>query len=170
MKIVVDWTVPIMALLSLFISVLTLYLAHLRGPVISLVIPGEPYPIAKTRDEPNFHHKVTINVLIANTGNRPGFLYHLNISSADKIYSSTHFDPPVSETLPTTLVSGAWYKVRCTMVFRLSSEEEWREFLTMHEMTRIFVMYSCSTTFRSRVTKKRLIEIDLAHIARFYQQ
>jgi len=39
-----DWAIPIISGLSLLLSLITLYIAHLRGPSISIALPDRIYP------------------------------------------------------------------------------------------------------------------------------
>lgn len=45
----IDWSTFI-AIVSLLISAITLYMAHLRGPIIELAVPDKVYPCHELRE------------------------------------------------------------------------------------------------------------------------
>ncbi len=78
----------VIALASFIVSVMTLYVAHLKGANINLAVPGKVYPChgiqTQTlrhlpKDDSVGHYVLKSNLLIANTGNRSGVLYSFRV-------------------------------------------------------------------------------------------
>ena len=164
-----ELAIPAVSIISLALSIISIYLAHIRGPKISLVIPKKPYPITNTRDDKStFHHVITVTFLIANTGIRSGILNQLDISSKDRIFSSASINPLIIKELPKILQPGEGLNLTYDIVFKLNSEIEWREYLAKRKNFEIEVIYSHTTTFNPRKTSKQKIIFDIDYIKNIY--
>lgn len=164
----IDWTILI-SIASLILSILSIYLAHIRGPQITLVIPKKLHPITNTRNEKStFHHVIVVKFLIANTGIRSGILNSIELSSKEKIFSSTYIDPNIINELPKILQPGEGFNLSYDIVLRLDDEIEWMGYLATHKSFEIEIIYSHTTTFNPRKISKQKIILDISHIKSIY--
>jgi hypothetical protein len=170
MPIVMDWTVPFVAGLSLFVSLLTLYLAHLRGPNINLAVPGKVYPchkvypgtllITSRLDEINCFVVVS-NLLVANTGLRPGVLFSFQVDQEDSAVVHHEFEPSPDRLLPLTLSPGEGFRTRLSLQ-TTSESEQWRDFLKRKRAISVRITYRVSTSLGRNKSKTEELRIDLA--------
>lgn len=156
------------ALCSLLLSILTLYLAHLRGPKISLIVPRNSYtPIGATNVQPEFQHKLTIKILIANTGIRSGILYNVEVSSKEKVVSFLNLMHSPN-SLPTVLQPGEGWNSNIDIVLILSDPNKWKEYVLAHQFVKIKIKYEHNSFFGFYTYGKKTINLDITHLKNYY--
>jgi len=167
----IDWTISVLALLSLVISITTLYLAHLRGPNISLATPGkEVYPchgLTTTtlqpinKEEQHGHFVLESRLLVANTGLRPGILFGFRLDPADNAVVTYELDPRPETMLPMILPPGEGWQTLASIQIT-SKSEPWKNYLESKKTVSMQAVYWVSTTFRHKKKETTKLNIDLA--------
>lgn len=166
----IDWTISVLALLSLVISVTTLYLAHLRGPNISLAAPGKIYPCHGltttalqpiSKEDQHGHFVLVSRLLIANTGLRPGILFGFRLDPADNAIVTYELDPRPEVMLPMILPPGeGWQTLGSIQI--TSKSQPWKNYLESKKTITMQAVYCVSTTFWHKKEKTVELNIDLA--------
>ena len=161
MPIVIDWTIPVVAFVSLTISLMTLYLAHLRGPSVSLATSGKVYPChGFSYDPARNSFTVSSRLLVANTGNRSGVLFSFRLDPANEHVLSYHLDPQPEKALPLPLPPGDGWTTCVRIEFRPKAGP-WEGFLARIDTLQMQAVFSASASF-GRVQHKRIkLKIDL---------
>lgn len=97
---------PVLALLSFIISMVALYFAHLKGPVLELATSSDPLEI-ENHGERNgdYQYRMTKDerIVIASIGINPGILYSVEF---EKIKHIKHIEPYEMDALPRSLDTG----------------------------------------------------------------
>lgn len=82
-----DWAPIIISAIAIIISLITLYVAHLRGPNIQFADPREWIKPSYYSFGPGENEgSIDINLLILNAGIRSGILFDINIPNTSIIY------------------------------------------------------------------------------------
>jgi hypothetical protein len=160
----IDLTVSILALISLVLSVLTFYVAHVRGPVVELAEHISPYPYHHMIwDGSSDRYTLVSKVVFASTGNRPGILYSVGVDSKDQYIVAVRSDPNPAESLPIALPPGEdWRATVDTYVAAPSGD--WNRFLGDSQTVSIMVKYRVSAAFGRKIDKARILRFDTTEI------
>jgi hypothetical protein len=167
-----DWSLRI-AFGSLLLSVITLYLAHLRGPNINIAVPDHIYPIhglitQTMRNPPKAdiagHYVIVSNLLIANTGISSGILYSFRIDPDDKAVFYYELDPNPDRELPITIPPGEGWQTRLSVQIS-SGQKSWLEFVEGKKTINMKVEYLVSASFGRKRQKKAELKINLVPLA-----
>ncbi len=155
-----DWSL-FFAGISVIVSFITLYLAHIRGPKFVFVIPNSPYPVTGYHSDQN---TLEFELLIVNTGIRSGILYEIRILP-DKIFvqpqsSSTEFGSNQEKWLPKVLTPGQEWKGKAQVTLGLNSIES-QKYLASNDTVKLTISYSHDTTFGRLSTNRRSINLDV---------
>jgi hypothetical protein len=161
-EIVKDWAPIIISTAAIIISLVTLYVTHLRGPNIQLADPGDLYSPAKSYlgNEQNIAFLV-INLLFVNSGNRSGILYKYDIPKGDLLVDISHEDPTPKKLLPLVITAGEGITITPYLRLAKPGDKEWENVLVNREHVKIEFVYKTSTGFPWNKTKKKKMEIDI---------
>ncbi len=156
-----DWTVSIASFVSLAISLITLYLAHLRGPDIKLTIQGKIFP-CKGFSYNGLDDSFTIDTrfLVANTGNRSGILFDFRLDPANDSVRSYRLDPRPENELPLPLLAGEGWATSAHIGVkpRIGS---WDNFLPRIDTLQMRAMLVTSASFGRVIHRYVKLNIDL---------
>ena len=164
-----DFTV-VLALASLVVSFLTLYLAHLRGPDINLAVPGKLYYCHGLKSgsiKPDIsgnhwsHFVLESNLLIANTGLRPGVVFSFRVDPADSVIVDYGLDPEPETIYPVALLPGESLAMKLSVQIR-PKPETWPVYLARERSVQLRAVYLVSTSFGRTKEKIVKLPIDLA--------
>jgi hypothetical protein len=165
----IDWSLMI-AIISLVLSVLTLYFAHLRGPNISVAIPNDVYslhglhtqtlrPVPKRNN--GGHYVILSNLLVANTGISSGVLYSFRVDPNDSAVFHYELHPHPDRELPTTIPPGESWKT--TLSIQISSgQKSWMEFAESKQTINMKVSYLASASLGRKIRREIELKISLA--------
>jgi len=105
-----DWNVSVLAIISLVVSIITLYLAHLRGP--NIFIPSKSKslsPFSIKLNNFDLNHFVEVNascrILFINNGIRPGILYSVEMKPMH-LFNCYNIQPDILTALPVCIQPG----------------------------------------------------------------
>lgn len=156
------WIPIVISAVAVVISLVTLYIAHLRGPNIQLADPGDLYSPARSYfgSEVNIAYLV-INLLFVNSGNRSGILYEYGIPKGDLLVNISHEDPTPKERLPLVITAGEGIPITPYIRLAKPGDKKWDSVLRDREHITIEVVYKTSTGFPWNKTKNRELKIDI---------
>ena len=157
-----DWAPILISAIAIIISIITLYVAHLRGPNIQLADPGDLYSPVKSYfgNEQNIAILV-INLLFVNSGNRSGILYKYDIPKGDLLVNISHVDPIPKKLLPLVITAGEGFPMPPYLRLAKPGDKEWENVLVNREHIEIEVVYKTSTGFLGNRTKMKKVRIDI---------
>jgi len=166
----IDWTAAI-ALVSLVVSVVTLYVAHLRGPNINLAMPGKKtYPCQGLRhgslhtaaDESQARGDILdANLLVANAGNRAGILFSFRLDPRDSRVTDYICAPLPEWELPRVLPPGEGWRTRVSVQIP-DNADLYRDDLRSPKALQMDVVYRVSASLGRTREKTTKVYIDLA--------
>jgi len=168
-KTIVVWVVPISALL---ISVITLYLAYLRGPNIYLAIPKKKYPCFKVIPnyliDHSYFYGLKTRLLIVNLGLRPGILFDFNLHHSDEI-GSFEMEPSPEEFLPISISPGEGIPI--VLEIYINMDANYLQDKTLKkEVVIIQAKYFVSASFGRMLRKKAKVNIDLEPVYTYLEE
>lgn len=136
-EIVKDWAPIIISAAAIIILLVTLYVAHLRGPNIRLAdsrdkfIPTEQYIESMGRSA-----IIDLNLLFMNMGIRSGILFDFDISGSDYLsYHQNEYSQP-DVVLPKVIGPGEGLRVLPRVTLRLPPNKSWEDFLGTQKIYR----------------------------------
>ena len=149
-----------LALISLVVSIVTLYVAHLRGAAIALARQSPSYHIhGVIRDVGPGIAKVVTKLLLANTGNRAGILFSVEANASDPIIVNVRLDPDPATALPKVLASGEAFSATLDIHIRVN-QDSLDHIAALHDRAPLQVTYKATSGLRQR-TRTETIELNL---------
>lgn len=147
-EIVKDWAPIIISAAAIIISLVTLYVTHLRGPNIRLADSGDRLiPIEEYIRSEGRSAAIRLNLLFMNMGNRSGILFEYSISGPDYIrYHQYEYEEPET-ILPSIIQSGDGIYVTPSITLQLPSELNWEDFLETKKYIEVEVRFKTNKTF-----------------------
>jgi hypothetical protein len=157
-----DWLPIFISAVAAIISLVTLYIAHLRGPNIQLADIGEIIsPVYQYIDLNLRTATILVNILFVNGGNRSGILYDYQITGADFL-SQVQYDDPQPETiLPTVISAGNGLRFKPKIKVLLQRGEDWFGNLKNIDFITVEITYKTSTSFPWNRMKKHKIKVGI---------
>jgi hypothetical protein len=165
----IDWSLMI-AVISLVLTVLTLYFAHLRGPSISVAIPNDVYPLhglhtqtlrPVPKKSSGGHYVILSNLRVANTGISSGVLYSFRVDPNDSAVFHYELHPHPDRELPTTIPPGESWKT--TLSVQISSgQRSGVEFAESKQTINMKVSYLASASLGRKIRREIDLKISLA--------
>lgn len=160
----IDWGIVI-SVIAIIISLVTLYVAHLRGPNIRLADSGDKFiPAEQYIESQGRSAIIDLNLLFMNMGIRSGILFDFDISKSDYLsyHKSEYSEPDV--VLPAVIGPGEGLRVLPRVTLQLPSDTSWEDFLRTKKYINVEVIYKPSTSYPWRRSKKHKIEVDIYRI------
>jgi hypothetical protein len=168
--VVKDWAPILISAIAIFVSLVTLYISHLRGPNIKVADPGEWIIPAYTSFGPdNNEGSVDFNLLFVNIGNRSGILFDINIKHTDIIYQ-IGYKIPLSNILPIIILPGQGEGFKPILMTAKPSEKTWTDTLKGKEYLEIELVYKTSTSFPWNKDRRKNLRIDIRDLKEFVKQ
>jgi hypothetical protein len=136
----------LMAAIALVVSIITLYLAHLRGPSIKLARPGGLFDL-KGIEWLDGHSTVGLDVrlLVANVGNRPGVLFWVKVAVHDQAIREHPTTPRSEDELPRLLLAGEGWTTDVRLVVH-PRDGSWNAFFQEHDTLDFDVIFLASAS------------------------
>lgn len=160
----------VLSIISVVASVITIYLAHLRGPNVRIAVPGDYFPLRGLAFDPNTRRAMAdVSVLVANEGIRPGILFSLHLDPVDEEIRSFKPQEGSLENLPTILLAGDGLKTGFSAGIA-PTDGSWEEFLGSKKTVRVKATYRCTASFGRVVNRNTLIQIDLRPVLASYRE
>lgn len=157
-----DWAPIILSAIAIIISLVTLYIAHLRGPSIKLAESGGLYsPVKSYYGSQENTAVLVINLLFVNSGNRSGILFEYGIPKGDLFVNATHEDPAPKKLLPVVITAGQGFQITPYIQIAKPGDESWENVLSNREFVTFAVNYRVSTGFFWNRDKKRELRVNI---------
>lgn len=151
MEVSVAITSLIISIFSLVLACISLYFAHLRGPLLELEISSNPYIIQGFRGHGTID-EFFLRIVIANRGNSPGLLYSIDVENTDLVkIKELDFDP--QNEMPMVINSGESFPSKLLLTMN-------RPEVKKNKYPTIKVNYTVSASLGRKRTKNELIELD----------
>jgi len=160
------WISLILAVISICVSIITLYIAHIRGPQIKLNYEGKTAKIIESRRSPDLI-TLTIRLIISNIGTRTGILYNFSLIPKHKSNPRIEISPPTDTELPKPIQPGEYYEPKIIIEF---PKEPLRKSIETNHTLVIEAKYSSSGSFQKYVNNSDTIEVDLKNYIGLAQQ
>ena len=155
-----EWSVFISAA-ALCISLLALYLTHLRGSNMTLAEPGKLFQISGLEYMRYINgFKIVINLLIVNIGNRPGILFDFHLDPADASIVEFTYSPNPWEVMPILLSPGGHWKVKISIVVK-NDDKPWKSFAESKTTLDMIAFYKANSSFGWVKQRRKKVKIDL---------
>ena len=164
MKPTIDWTISILAIASLIISLMTLYLSHLRGARTILAKPGKIYSCQNFyvdfAGSPSVEYTVETKLLFQNIGNQPSILFEFNPISHGNEAICHRLKPHPDSSLPVALLPGEDWSTTLSVDIKTTSGSL-DEHFSGKECVQLQSTYKTNASFGRIRTKREKINIDL---------
>lgn len=169
-SVIVFITSVIFSTFALIISLITLYIAHLRGPNIQVADSGGWVVPSYSSFGPDKNEgSIDINLLFVNSGNRSGILYDINITFANIIYQIV-YKTPLKRILPIVISPGQGEQFKPTLMTAKPPEKTWVDTLKDQEYLEIELTFKTSTSFPWNKIKKKFLKIDIQGLKKIVAQ
>ncbi len=147
----------LLALLSIIISIVTLYVAHIRGPQTKLIMSGKYINTLILRRNSD-SISIETRLVIANVGIRSGILYDFSLLPEHENNPRITINPPTDSELPRPIQPGESYNPKITIEF---PKEQLRKLMKTNAMTYISVNYITSGSIRNKIGHNERVFIEL---------
>jgi hypothetical protein len=164
-KVVLDWAPIVISAIAIIVSLITLYVAHLRGPNIQLADPGDTYPISDFSLGTKAG-RLDLNFLIVNAGIRSGILFSLSIPTSNFIYDFYYKDNFDSK-LPMIIPSGQGKNIKIAIAIAKAPDKTWIDILNDYDYLPLEVNYKSSTSFPWNRNNNEKFKIDISNLKEF---
>jgi hypothetical protein len=146
-----------LAIISIIISIVTLYVAHIRGPQTKLIMNGKYVnTILLRRNSDSIC--IETHLVISNVGIRSGILYNFSLLPEHENNPRITIDPPTGTQLPRPIQPGESYNPKITIEF---PKEQLRNLMKTTKITYVGVNYVTNGGIRNRIGHIERVFIDL---------
>jgi hypothetical protein len=154
-----DWAPIAIALIAVIVSLVTLYIAHLRGPNIRLADPGDLISPERSTYERNENiATLAINLLVINLGNRSGIVHKLEILKGDLFVQAIYKE---HVNYPFVVHAGQGFHILPVITIAKPADLSWKDTFRNRDYVTIEVTYNVNTGIFWNRSKKSVLKIDI---------